>query len=85
MSSGASTMSYSGKWRTGWGINTGSRIKPLDAEVVPAPEPGKAKTWLVYGRNERGEPSEKTCNGLSQARRLSSVGAIRRSIHTSNG
>ncbi len=32
-----------------------SRIKPLMLRWFRPPEPGKAKTWLVYGRNERGE------------------------------
>ena len=32
-----------------------SRIKPLMWKWYRAPEMGKAKTWLVYGRNERGE------------------------------
>jgi putative transposase len=31
------------------------RIKPLMRKWFRAPEPGKAKTWLVYSRNERGE------------------------------
>ena len=32
-----------------------SRIKSLMLNWYRAPETGKAKTWLVYGRNERGE------------------------------
>ena len=31
-----------------------SRIKPLMRKWYRTPEPGKAKTWLVFGRNERG-------------------------------
>lgn len=31
-----------------------SRIKPLMRRWYRAPEAGKAKTWLVYGRSERG-------------------------------
>ena len=31
-----------------------TRIKPLMLKWYRAPGPGKAKTWLVYGRNERG-------------------------------
>ena len=51
-----------------------------------APEPGKAKTWLVFtvGMNAA-IPSGKHCTGLSQAQRRSSGGAIRRKIHTSSG
>lgn len=33
-----------------------SRIKPLMRKWFRAPEPGKAKTWLVFSRNERGKP-----------------------------
>ena len=33
-----------------------SRIKPLMRNWYRAPEAGKAKTWLVYGRGERGDP-----------------------------
>lgn len=32
-----------------------SRIKPLMRSWYRAPEAGKAKTWLVYGRSERGD------------------------------
>ncbi|WP_456153878.1 group II intron maturase-specific domain-containing protein [Roseibium aggregatum] len=31
------------------------RIKPLMRKWFRPPEPGKAKTWLVYGRNKHGE------------------------------
>ncbi|MBB4397172.1 hypothetical protein GGD62_006305 [Bradyrhizobium sp. ERR14] len=37
-----------------------SRIKPLMRKWYRPPEPGKAKTWLVFGRNERGAPRKST-------------------------
>jgi RNA-directed DNA polymerase len=41
-----------------------SRIKPLMRKWYKAPEPGKAKTWLVYGRNERGDAIGKALHRL---------------------
>nr|WP_199823846.1 group II intron maturase-specific domain-containing protein [Labrenzia sp. OB1] len=41
-----------------------SRIKPLMRKWFRAPEPGKAKTWLVFGRNERGDPVGKALKRL---------------------
>ncbi len=32
--------------------------------MVQGPEPGKAKTWLVFGRNERGDPVGKALQRL---------------------
>nr|WP_244743605.1 group II intron maturase-specific domain-containing protein [Mesorhizobium sp. L-8-10] len=57
-----------------------SRIKPLMRSWYRAPEVGKAKTWLVYGRSERGNRVGKALH-----RRRSSDGGIRRAIHTSSG
>lgn len=62
-----------------------SRIKPLMRKWFRVPEPGKAKTWLVFGRSERVEAVGKHCTGLSQAQRRRSGGAIRRKTHTSSG
>jgi len=33
-----------------------SRIKPLMRKWYRAPVPGQTKTWLVFGRNQRGDP-----------------------------
>ncbi|MER8651519.1 hypothetical protein NKH44_24020 [Mesorhizobium sp. M1121] len=41
-----------------------SRIKPLMRKWYRVPEPGKAKTWLVFGRNERGGPVGKALQRL---------------------
>lgn len=41
-----------------------SRIKPLMRKWYRVPEPGKAKTWLVFGRNERGDPIGKALKRL---------------------
>ncbi|EHS52360.1 RNA-directed DNA polymerase (Reverse transcriptase) [Rhizobium sp. PDO1-076] len=41
-----------------------SRIKPLMRKWYRVPEPGKAKTWLVFGRNERGNPVGKALQRL---------------------
>jgi hypothetical protein len=41
-----------------------SRIKPLMRKWYRFPEPGKAKTWLVSGRNERGGPVGKALKRL---------------------
>jgi RNA-directed DNA polymerase len=41
-----------------------SRIKPLMRKWYKAPEPGKAKTWLVYGRTERGDAIGKALHRL---------------------
>lgn len=41
-----------------------SRIKPLMRKWVRVPEPGKAKTWFVYGRSERGDPVGKALQRL---------------------
>ncbi len=39
-------------------------LKPLMRKWYKAPEPGKAKTWLVYGRNERGDAIGKALHRL---------------------
>jgi RNA-directed DNA polymerase len=36
-----------------------SRIKPLMRKWYRAPVPGQTKTWLVFGRNQRGDPISK--------------------------
>ncbi|WP_268876358.1 group II intron maturase-specific domain-containing protein [Brucella thiophenivorans] len=41
-----------------------SRIKPLMRKWYRVPETGKAKTWLVFGRNERGDPIGKALKRL---------------------
>jgi hypothetical protein len=41
-----------------------SRIKPLMRKWFRVPEPGKSKTWLVFGRNERGAPVGKALKRL---------------------
>lgn len=41
-----------------------SRIKPLMRKWVRVPKPGKAKTWFVYGRNERGDSIGKALHRL---------------------
>ena len=41
-----------------------SRIKPLMQKWYRAPEAGKAKTWLVYEPNERGNPVGKALRRL---------------------
>ncbi len=63
-----------------------SRIKPLMRKWFRVPEPGKAKTWLVFGRNERGEPVGKALQpACLKPQGAISGGAIRRRIHTSAG
>jgi RNA-directed DNA polymerase len=41
-----------------------SRIKPLMQKWYRAPKTGKAKTWLVYGPNEHGNPVGKALRRL---------------------
>jgi hypothetical protein len=41
-----------------------SRIKPLMRKWYRPPDPGKAKTWLVFGRNERGDAIGKALRRL---------------------
>lgn len=62
-----------------------SRIKPLMRKGYKAPEAGKAKTWLVYGRTERGDAIGKALHRLVSSPRRRSGGAIRRRTHTSSG
>ncbi|MGP4689273.1 reverse transcriptase domain-containing protein [Agrobacterium pusense] len=62
-----------------------SRIKPLMRKWVRVPEPGKAKTWFVYGRSERGDPVGKALQRLVSSPKVQSDGAIRRETHTSSG
>ena len=60
-----------------------SRIKPLMRNWYRAPEPGKAKTWLVYGRNERGEPCRQSAapTGIKPKGAVPVAKSGRQSIH----
>ncbi|MEY9460340.1 hypothetical protein ABH973_000753 [Bradyrhizobium ottawaense] len=61
-----------------------SRIKPLMRKWYRAPEPGKAKTWFVFGRNERGGPHGKALHRLVSSPKAQFRWRNPRIIHTSS-
>ena len=62
-----------------------SRIKPLMRSWYRAPKAGQAKTWLVYGRNEQGNPVGKALRRMVSSHKAQFRWRNPERIRTSSG